>query len=144
MPSAKDLKIIEDQPPVKLLGEDLDEIETNKAYKGKFVITHDGKLFAKLFPKSEWDNIEFFHDILMEELGVKDAKSMDVKEVLVGGGKIEVELIDDYVECRLWGKSTIYGEFNPNLIDIAAIESEIREVFELDEMPVLVVPDYEE
>jgi len=144
MSSVKDLKIIEDQPPAKLWGEALDEIGSNKAYKGKFVMTHDGKLFAKLFPKSEWDNIEFFHDILVEELGVKDAKSIDVKEMIVGGGKIEVELIDDYVECRLWGKSTIYGEFNSNLIDIAAIENEIREVFELDEMPVLVVPDYEE
>ena len=144
MVAIKDLKIIEDQPPVKIFGEHFDEIKKIKAYKGKFVTTEDGKLFAKLYPKSDWDNMEFFHDDLVGELGVKDAKSMDVKEVVVGGGKIEIELINDYVECRLWGKSTVYGDYNPENIDVAAIETEIKEIFDLDKTPILVVPDFEE
>lgn len=144
MVAIKDLKIIEDQPPVKIFGEHFDEIKKIKAYKGKFVTTEDGKLFAKLYPKSDWDNMEFFHDDLVGELGVKDAKSMDVKEVVVGGGKIEIELINDYVECRLCGKSTVYGDYNPENIDVAAIETEIKEIFDLDKTPILVVPDFEE
>ena len=144
MSSEKDITIIEDQPRVKLWGERFDEFKKNKAYKGKFVATDEGKFFAKLYPKAEWDNVSFFHDDLVGELGVKDAKSMDVKEVIVGGGKIEIELVDDYVECRIYGKSTVYGDYDPDEIDTSVLEDEIRDVFELNEMPVLIVPDYEE
>lgn len=144
MPSEKDLKLIEDQPPVKIWGEHLDEIENNKVYKGKFVVSEDGKFFAKLYPKSEWPDIELFHDMVVEELGVKDAKSMDVKEIIVGGGKIEIELMENFLECRLYGKSTIYGEYDPDAIDAALLENEIQEVFELDDMPVHLITDLEE
>ena len=37
MAAAKDLKIIEDQPLVKIWGKDFNDIKKNKAYKGKFV-----------------------------------------------------------------------------------------------------------
>ena len=144
MPTQRDLNIIEDQPPVKIWGEDFDDMESVKLFKGKFVMTDDGKLFAKLYPKTEWDNIEFFHDMLLEELGVKDAKSMDIKEVVTGGGKIEVELMDDFAECRLHGKSTIYGEYDPDAVDKKALVNEIREVFDLDDLPVTVIADFEE
>ena len=88
--------------------------------------------------------MSFFHDDLVGGLGVKEAESMDVKKVIAGGGKIEIELVDDYVECRIYGKSTVYGDYDPDEIDTSALEDEIRDVFGLDEMPVLVVPDYEE
>ena len=99
-----------------------------------------GLLFRRLLR----DNIELFHDMVVSELGVKAPESMDVKEVITGGGKIEVELINEYVECRLYGESTIYGDYKPGVIDTAALEMEIRDIFELDEIPVLVIPDFEE
>ena len=144
MSAEKDITIIEDQPRVKLWGEEFDEFKKNRAYKGKFVVTDGGQFFAKLYPKSEWDSLSFFHDDLVGELGVKDTKGMDVKEVIVGGGKIEIELVNDYVECRIYGKSTIYGDYSPGEIDTSVLEDEIRDVFELGDTPVLVVPDYEE
>lgn len=144
MSAENDLEIIESQPPVKIWGEDFEDIDSIKAYKGKFVMTEDGKLFAKLYPMSEWGNIELFHDMVVSELGVKDAESMDVKDMIIGGGKIEIELIENHIECRLYGKSTIYGDYDADAVDITALEMEIREVFELDEIPVLVIPDYEE
>lgn len=144
MSPEKDIQIIESQPSVKLWGEDLDEIQKHKVYRGKFVMTHDGRLFAKLYPKSVWETIEFFHDMLVKELGVKDPESHDVKELIIGGGKIEVELVDDYAECRLWGKSTIYGDYDPPEVDVAALETEVQESFDLDDMPVSVMFDYEE
>ena len=144
MSASKDIAMIEDQPRVKIWGEGFDEFKKIKAYKGKFVISDEGQIFAKLFPKAEWENVSFFHDDLVGELGVKDTKSMDVKAVIMGGGKIEIEAIEDYVECRIYGKSTIYGDYNSNDIDTSAIEDEIRDVFELGDTPVLVVPDFEE
>jgi len=144
MSPEKDLQIIESQPPIKLWGKHLDEIERHKAFKGKFVMTDDHKLFAKLYPKSEWDDVELFHDMVVADLGVNDAESMDVKEVIMGGGKIEVELLEGHVECRLWGKSTIYGDYDSSHVDAKALEDEIQNVFNLDDMPVQVIPDYEE
>lgn len=143
MSPESDIEIIEEQPHVKVWGEGFDKIQTHKAYKGKFVVTDDGKLFAKLYPKADWDKVSFFHNELMNELGVKDAESPDVKEIVTGGGKIEIELVDDYIECRLYGKSTIYGEYNSEDIDTTALEAEIRKVFDLDERPILAVPDFE-
>jgi len=144
MSAATDIAVIEDQPRVKLWGEGLDTFKKIKAYKGKFVVSDEGQLFAKLFPKKKWDSVSFFHDDLVRELGVKDAKNMDVKEVVIGGGKIEIELVDDYAECRLYGKSTVYGDYNPDDIDTAALEAEIRDMFELGDEPVLIIPDFEE
>ncbi len=142
--SESDLQLIEEQPLVKLWGEGIDEVQSHKVYKGKFVVTDDRRLFAKLYPKSEWDNIELFHDMVVKELGIKEPESMDVKEVIVGGGKIEIELIENHVECRLYGKSTIYGDYESGDINVSALENEIRETFDLDEMPVSIVPDFEE
>lgn len=139
----RDLEIIEDQPFVKILGEDFDHLTEFRIYKGKFVMTDDGKFLAKLFPKSEWDEIEFFHDMIIEELGIQDAKNMDIKEVVVGGGKIEVELFDTFAECRLYGKSTIYGEYDPASVNSELLGIEIQEVFDLDDLPISVYPDFD-
>ena len=141
--SDSDLKIIDNLPLVKIWGDDFDKMDDIRVYKGKFVVTDNGKLFAKLFPLDEWGNIEFFHDMVVGELGVNDARSMDVKDVVIGGGKVEVELMENYVECRLYGKSTIYGDYDSNSIDVTLLEAEIRDVFDLDEMPVVIISDYE-
>jgi len=77
-----DLEIIKKQPSVKIWGEDLDEIQLKKIYKGKFVVTDEGQLFAKLYPKAKWEIISFFHDMVVQELGVQDAENMDIKDVL--------------------------------------------------------------
>ena len=130
-------------PPVKIWGERLDESDLLKSYRGKFVVTDDGKFFAKLYPTSDWGNIQFFHDNLVQELGVKDAESMDVKEVIVGGGKVELELLPTSVECRLYGKSTIYGDYDPLTIDTDMLATELQDICELGDLPVEVIPDYE-
>lgn len=139
-----DLKILTDLPPAKLWGEDLDEMERHKVFKGKFVMTDDGKLFGKLYPKSKWDSIELFHDMVVEDLGVTSPKSMDVKERIVGGGKIEVEFVNEFAECRLYGKSTIYGDYESDMVDKKSLETEIQDVFGLDDMSVTIVADFEE
>lgn len=139
-----DLSVIEEQPLAKLWGDGFDEFQDLKAYKGKFVVTNDGKFFGKLYPKSDWENVELFHDMVVSDLGVEDPKSMDIKEVIIGGGKIEIELKNDLVECRLYGKSTIYGDYDPDAIDISALEFEIRNAFDLDEISVAVMTDLEE
>ncbi len=140
----RDLEIIEELPPVTLWGERFDEAQTVKHFKGKFVVTDDGKLMGKLFPLAVWDRIEYFHDMVVMELGIEDAKNMDVMEKIIGGGKIEIEFFDDHAECRLYGKSTIYGDYDSEAVDEAALKNEIREVFDLDEIPVLVQADEEE
>ncbi len=112
-------------------------------YKGKFVITNEGKFFAKLFPKKEFDGSAFFHNMVLEEMGVNKAESPAVKKEMDGGGKIEVEMIDDYVEVRLYGKSTIYGPYKADCVDIGEIEGLIRVMFDLADLPILVIPDVE-
>jgi hypothetical protein len=143
MLSARDLSLLDELPPVKIWGENLEEASDLKSFHGKFVVTSDGKFFAKLYPSAEWDNTEFFHDMLVRELGVKDAESMDVKEVIIGGGKIDLELLPEYAECRLYGKSTIYGDYDPLTIDCDALSNEIQEVCDLGDKPVQIVTDYE-
>jgi len=140
----QDIAIIASQPLVKIWGEDFDEIKNIKFYKGKFVVTEDGQFFAKLYPKKEWDNINFYHDLLVRELGVDDPENMDVKEIVIGGGKIIIEFIENHIECRLYGKSTIYGDYKPTDIDLKAVGMELKEVFGLDEIPVTINPDWEE
>jgi len=143
MSSNRDLAVLDRLPPVKVWGERLDEFDLLKSYRGKFVVTADGKFFAKLYPASDWDNIQFFHDNLVQELGIKDAESMDVKEVIVGGGKIELQLLPKSVECRLYGKSTIYGDYDPLTIDTDILANEIQEICELEDQSVDVIADYE-
>jgi len=144
MSSESDLSVIDEQPQIKLWGEGFDEFKDLKSFKGKFVVTNDSKFFAKLYPKIEWDNIELFHDMVVNELGVEDPKSIDVKDVIIGGGKIEITLKDGHVECHLYGKSTIYGDYDPEAIDTAALGYEISNVFDLDEIPIKVTADLEE
>jgi hypothetical protein len=141
MSAESDLSAIEEQPSAKLWGENLDEFQDIKSYKGKFVVTSDGKFFAKLFPKSEWDNIELFHDMVVSDLGVNDPKSVDVKEVITGGGKMDITLKDNSVEVLLYGNSAIYGDYDADGIDIEALEFEVRNVFDLDDVPVKIVTD---
>jgi hypothetical protein len=130
-------------PQIKIWADEPANLSKVKAYKGKFVVTNDGKFFAKVFSKEEFDGSKFFHNMILEEMGVKNAESPAVKKEMDGGGKIEVELIGDYVEVRLYGKSTIYGVYNPDCIDIGAIEGVIRVMFELLDLPILVIPDFE-
>jgi hypothetical protein len=61
----------------------------------------------------------------------------------VGGGKIEFELMPEYAECRLHGKSTIYGDYDPLTINSDSIENELQEVCDLGDKPVHVIADYE-
>ena len=65
------------------------------------------------------------------------------KKEMGGGGKMDVELINDYVEVRLYGRSTNYGHYNPDCVNIEAIEGIIHTMFELLDLPILVVPDFE-
>lgn len=130
-------------PQIKIWADELTNLSKVKAYKGKFVMTNDGKFFAKLFPKEEYDGSSFFHNDILEEMGVKNADSPAVKKEMEGGGKIEVELINDYVEVRLYGKSSVYGLYNPDCIDIGEIEGVIRVMFDLIDLPILVIPDFE-
>lgn len=130
-------------PQIKIWTDEPTNLSKVKSYKGKFVMTHDGKFFAKVFPKKEFDGSSFFHNMILEEMGVKNAESPTVKKEMEGGGKIEVELIEDYVEVRLYGKSSIYGVYNPDCVDIGEIEGLIRVMFELLDLPILVIPDFE-
>ena len=103
-----------------------------------------GKFFAKLFPFKEYKGLKFYHNEILEEMGVKKATSPAVKKEVAGGGKIEVELINDYVEVRLCGGSSIYGDYFPDDIDIGEIERLIRIMFGLKSIPVLIIPAYAE
>lgn len=130
-------------PKIKIWTDEPVNLAKVKAYKGKFVMTEDSKFFAKLFPRDEWDGSSFFHNMILEEMGVKNAEVPAIKKEVPGGGKIEVEMMDDYVEVRLYGKSSIYGRYNAESVDIGEIEAIVREMFELVDLPVLVIPDYE-
>ena len=129
-------------PQIKIWTDEPANLSKIKVYKGKFVTTNDGKFFAKLFPKDEFDGACFFHNMILEEMGIQNADSPAVAKEVEGGGKIGVELIDDYVEVRLYGKSGIYGPYNPEAIDIGGIEGVIHTMFELLDLPILVIPDF--
>lgn len=130
-------------PQIKIWTDEAPNLAQVKFYKGKFVVTEDYKFFAKLFSKDKWDGSTFFHNMVLEEMGVEKADSPSVKKEMLGGGKIEVELINDYVEVRLYGKSTIYGHYIPENIDIGEIEGVIRTMFDIVDLPILVIPDFE-
>ena len=124
---------------VKIWGDKLDQIAEIKVYKGKFVIKRDGEFFAKLFPKSEWDGASFFHNMILEALGIANSQSPEVMAQVEGGGKMEVELYDDHAECILYGKSTIYGRYNPEDVDVQKLEEAVKDIFHL-EVPVVIYP----
>ena len=143
MKTSEDLKTLKALPSFKIWGEGFARFDDVKIYKGKFVVTKDKKFIAKLVPKSEYDQVMLFHNFMLEELGVKESESQEVRKIAVGGGKIEIELIDDYVECRLWSKSTTYGGYEPTDIDLAGVESAIQKTFNLGLMPILVISDFQ-
>ncbi|QQR83834.1 hypothetical protein IPJ72_01335 [Candidatus Peregrinibacteria bacterium] len=68
----------------------------------------------------------------MAELGVSNPKSIDVKEVIIGGGKIEVEWVHNHMVCRLGGKSTVYGDHDSGSLPLEEIEQEIQDVFDCE------------
>ena len=129
-------------PLIKIWADEPTHFGKIKFFKGKFIVTQKGKFFAKLFPEKEYEGLKFFHNEILEEMGVKKAESPAVKKEVAGGGKIEVELIKDYVEVRLYGTSSIYGDYIPDDINIGEIEKLIRVMFELTDLPVLVIPDF--
>ncbi|MBU0577028.1 hypothetical protein KJ742_04025 [Patescibacteria group bacterium] len=141
--TSDDINVLKNLPEIKIWGEGLEDIYELKNYKGKFVITDDGKFIAKVLPRSDYNKAELFHDKILEELGVKNPTSAEMKKVVVGGGKIEIELIGDYVECRLYGVSQTYGSYDASDIDQAKMERAIEAALHLGMMPILVVPDFE-
>lgn len=138
-----DLNVLKNLPDIHIWGEDIEKFGKINLLKGKFVITSDGKFIAKLFTVDKWDRANFFHNMLLEELGVEKPESAEIKKEIIGGGKIEIEMVGDYVECKLSGKSGIYGHYNKSDIDIARMERAIEATFHLGMMPILVIPDFE-
>lgn len=131
-------------PKIKIWADEPLDFSKTKHFKGKFIVTTKGKFYAKLFPFREYEKTKFYHNEILEGMGVKNPTSAAVKKEVQGGGKIEVELISDYVEVRLYGSSSIYGDYIPEDVDIGEIEKLIRVMFEVRTLPVLVVPDYKE
>lgn len=130
-------------PQIKIWADEPLHFGKTKHFKGKFIVTQKGKFFAKLFPLKEYEGLKFYHNEILEEMGVKKADSPEVKKEVQGGGKIEVEFIKDYVEVRLYGASSIYGPYHPDEISTGEIEKLISVMFGLKDIPILVIPDLE-
>ena len=129
-------------PQIKIWADEPTQL-SQTSYRGKFVMTKNGKFFAKLFPEKTFDGASFFHHMILTEMGIEQATSDAVKSEMRGGGKMEVELIDDYVEVRLYGRSADYGAYHPEDIRTGEIEAVIRRMFDLIDLPILVIPDLE-
>ena len=142
MPGAMDLKSLSALPRFKIGGHSLDNFYDVKSYKGKFVVTKQGQLLIKIVPLPDYEKHRFYHTEILEEAGVKNAESPKVKSAIKGGGKIEVELIEGYLECRLFDKSDLYGRYDPKDIDQAGLELALDSTFGLGMMPILVIPDF--
>lgn len=140
---SNDLAVLKGLPDFEIWGEDFKHFREDRFFKGKFVLTDEGKFVAKLVPKEKYEKIELFHNSMLKELGVKNPDSAEVKKAIAGGGKIEIELIGDYMECRLFGESQTYGKYNALDIDLPGLEKAIDEEFGIGGMTVLVIPDYE-
>ncbi len=138
-----DLNVLKNLPDIKIWGEDLEGFGGIKLFKGKFVIMDDGKFIAKIVPKEKYDKMDIYHNTMLYDLGVTDPDSSAIKKIIIGGGKIELEMIEDYVECRLYGSSQTYGDYDKSDIDLAKMEKAIEATFHLGMMPILVVPDFE-
>ena len=138
-----DLNVLKNLPDIKIWGEDFEEFGEIKLFKGKFVITDDGNFIAKIVPKEKYDKMDIYHNTMLEDLGVEDPDSSAVKKTIIGGGKIELEMVQDYVECRLYGSSKTYGDYDKSDIDLARMEKAIEATFHLGMMPILVVSDFE-
>jgi hypothetical protein len=138
-----DLNVLKNLPDIKIWGEDFKEFGEIKLFKGKFVITDDGNFIAKIVPKEKYDKMDIYHNTMLEDLGVEDPDSSAIKKTIIGGGKIELEMVQDYVECRLYGSSKTYGDYDKSDIDLARMEKAIEATFHLGMMPILVVSDFE-
>lgn len=138
-----DISLIKDQPKVVIHGNDLDQINDIVHYKGKFLQTTKGHFFAKLISKTNWDRKPFFHDEILRDMEVENPTSMQVSDIVPGGGKMEVVLEEGFIQVHLYGKSTIYGDFDEDLIPLKSLEMEIQEVFEVDDLPVTISFDHE-
>lgn len=138
-----DIEVLKNLPEIKIWGEEFEKIDQIRHYKGKFVITAGGKFIAKLLPKNQYDTTKLWHNTMLKELAVKKPESPAMKKEIVGGGKIELEMIGDYVECRFYGKSSVYGNYDPTDIDMAKMERAIEATFHLGMMPVLIIPNFE-
>jgi len=133
----QDLKILKDLPLLKIWGENLDKIQEFKEYKGKFLIIDHEKLIAKLYPKKDYDQSGLYHNHLIEELGIEDSQAPEIMAI-VRGGKIRIEYFETHVECELSDKSSIYGRYNKEDIDIKKLEQEIQKIFNLKDIPVSI------
>ena len=140
---SSDLSVLKGLADFEIWGEDFKHYQEDRFYKGKFVLTDAGKFLAKLVPKEKYAKIELFHNSMLKDLGVQNPDSPEVKKAIAGGGKIEIELIGDYMECRLYGESQTYGKYNMFDVDLPGLEKAVEETFGVGGMPVLVIPDYE-
>lgn len=139
MTKNQDIKIINNLPKITIWGDNFEDFSIIKFFKGKFVVTDDGKLIIKIIPKKEYDKSILYHNTMLEDLGITNSTSPDMYKKIVGGGKVEVKMIGEYVECRLYGKSTTYGYYDKKNINKVDIENAIRDIFEIIEIPVLVI-----
>ena len=141
--TSDDIAVLKNLPDIHIWGEDFEEFGEIKLFKGKFVITDDGKFIAKIVPKDKYDQMDIYHNTMLLDLGVKDPDSKTIHKTIIGGGKIELEMVKDYVECRLYAGSKTYGGYNKTDIDLARMEKAIEATFHLGLMPILVIPDFE-
>ncbi len=141
--SESDIQKLSELPDVKIWGADFSKLYDVKFYKGKFVVTDAGKLIIKVVPKIEWDAEIFYHNGIVGECDIEHPESNAVKHAIKGGGKIEIELVDDTLECRLYGRSTVYGYYDPEMIDQARLETALEATFHVGMMPVLVIKQFE-
>ncbi|MBN1258787.1 hypothetical protein JXA05_03455 [Candidatus Peregrinibacteria bacterium] len=143
MPKKPSAAALNNLPDFKIWGEHLKDVKNARFYKGKFVLTDAGKFIAKLFPREKYAAANLYHNHMLAELGVEKPESPAVKKEIAGGGKIEIELIGDYMECRLFGESQTYGKYNAFDIDLPGLEKAVGEAFGMGGITVLVIPDYE-
>jgi len=141
--TSEDINILKSLPDIHIWGEDFEQFGEIKLFKGKFVITDEGKFIAKIVPKEKYDKMDIYHNTMLFDLGVKDPDSKSVHNAIVGGGKMELEMVGDYIECRLYGGSKTYGDFDKTDIDLARMEKAIESIFHLGMMPILVIPDFD-
>jgi hypothetical protein len=140
MVRSQNLQTMDALAPFHLKGVDFDRLYELRHYKGKFLLTESGQFIAKIISNADWRQKEFLHKEVLVELGIRDPLDKEVKKHIVGGGLLDLELIDDYVELRLSGSSGDYGDYDPESIDLAGLERAIENAFGLGMMPVLVIP----
>jgi hypothetical protein len=142
MQKTNDIEILNNLPNIKIWGEDFEKFGKIKLFKGKFVITNKGKFIAKIVPKEKYAQMDIYHNKMLYDIGIQDPDSKEMHNLITGGGKIELEMINDYAEFRIYGESQTYGPYNKDDINIAEIEKAIEATFHLGMTPILVIPDF--